>query len=166
MGKRERNNKLGCRKLHFSVCMWCTSARCSERLLVFLNVTLHCGNEPWRQWWSITFGRSLATTQISVHDWENTYVQTFFVLVNEINTASHRIHTSDPSWLYLFRYVGCQSVRLHAQLSRIAAIVRLCHSIRQLQLSDYTCRRENWIIGLEHVIPRYARWCCIHFNSW
>ena len=37
------------------------------------------------------------------------------------------------------------SVRLHAQLSQITAIVRLCCSIRQLQLSEYTCRWENWI---------------------
>ena len=39
------------------------------------------------------------------------------------------------------------SVHLHAQLSRITAIVRLCYSIRQLQLSEYTCRWEKWIIG-------------------
>ena len=32
------------------------------------------------------------------------------------------------------------SVRLHAQLSQITATVRLCYSIRQLQLSEYTCR--------------------------
>ena len=40
-----------------------------------------------------------------------------------------------------------QSVRLHAQLSRVTAIVRLCCSIRQLQLSEYTCRWENRITG-------------------
>ena len=56
------------------------------------------------------------------------------------------------------------SVRLHAQLSQITAIVRLCYSTRQLQLSEYTCRWENRIIGPEHVIPRYARWRCAHFN--
>ena len=39
------------------------------------------------------------------------------------------------------------SVRLHAHLSRITAIVRLCYSTRQLQLSEYTCPWENWIIG-------------------
>ena len=39
---------------------------------------------------------------------------------------------------------GC----LHAQFSRITAIVRLCYSIRQLLLSEYTCRWENGIIGI------------------
>ena len=39
------------------------------------------------------------------------------------------------------------SVSLHAQLSQITAIARLCYSIRQLQLSEYTCRWENRIIG-------------------
>ena len=58
-----------------------------------------------------------------------------------------------------------QSVRLHAQLSQITAIVQLCHSIRQLQLSEYTCRWENQIIWPEHVIPRYARWRCTHFRT-
>ena len=32
------------------------------------------------------------------------------------------------------------SVRLHAQLSQITAIVRLCYSIGQLHLSEYTCQ--------------------------
>ena len=39
------------------------------------------------------------------------------------------------------------TVRLHAQLSRITAIVRPCCSIRQLQLSEYTCRWEDRITG-------------------
>ena len=39
------------------------------------------------------------------------------------------------------------SVRLHAQFSRITAIVGLCYSIRQLQSSEYTCWWENRIIG-------------------
>ena len=38
------------------------------------------------------------------------------------------------------------SVRLHAPLSRITAIVRLCYSVRQLQLSEYTCWWENRIV--------------------
>ena len=33
-----------------------------------------------------------------------------------------------------------QSVPLHAQLSQITAIVQLCYSIRQLQLSENTCQ--------------------------
>ena len=69
----------------------------------------------------------------------------------------------DQTWLMIWLQ---QSVRLHAQLSRITAIVRLCHSIRQLQLSEYTCRWENRIIGLEHVLPWYDRWRGTHFNSW
>ena len=40
-----------------------------------------------------------------------------------------------------------QSVRLHAHLSQITAIVRLCCSIRQLLLSEYTCCWENQING-------------------
>ena len=44
-------------------------------------------------------------------------------------------------------------MRLHAQLSRITAIVRLCYSIRQLQLSEYTCRWENRIIGRSMSYP-------------
>ena len=39
------------------------------------------------------------------------------------------------------------SVHWHAQLSQITAIVRLCYSIRQLQLSEYTCLWENRISG-------------------
>ena len=54
-------------------------------------------------------------------------------------------------------------MRLHAQLSQITAIVRLCNSIAQLQLSQYTCWWENRIIRPEHVIVRYARWRCTHF---
>ena len=46
-----------------------------------------------------------------------------------------------------------QSARLHAQLSQITAIVRLCYSIRQLQLSEYTCRWENRIIGRSMSYP-------------
>ena len=55
------------------------------------------------------------------------------------------------------------SVCLHAQLSRITAIVRLCYSIRQLQLSEYMpVRKSNY--WLEHVRPWYDRWRCTHFN--
>ena len=39
------------------------------------------------------------------------------------------------------------SVHLHAQLSRITAIVQLCYSIRQLQMSEYTYWWENQIIA-------------------
>ena len=46
-----------------------------------------------------------------------------------------------------------QSVRWHAQLNLIKAIVRLCSSIGQLQLSDYTKESINWT---KHVIPRYV----------
>ena len=46
------------------------------------------------------------------------------------------------------------SVRLHAQLSRITVIVRLCYSIGQLQLSEYTCLWENQIIGWSVSYPR------------
>ena len=49
--------------------------------------------------------------------------------------------------------VQIYSVRLHAQLSRITAIVRLCCSIRQLQLSEYTCQWENWITGWSMSYP-------------
>ena len=67
--------------------------------------------------------------------------------------------------LYLFWHLmNPLSVRLHAQLSQITAIVRLCYSIRQLQLSEYTCWWENRILVPEHVIPWYARWRCTHFN--
>ena len=45
------------------------------------------------------------------------------------------------------------SVRLRAHLSRITAIVRLRYSIRQLQLSEYTCRWENRIIGRSMSYP-------------
>ena len=37
-----------------------------------------------------------------------------------------------------------QCVYMH---SRITAIVWLCYSVGQLQLSKYTCRWENWITG-------------------
>ena len=46
-----------------------------------------------------------------------------------------------------------QTVHLHAQLSWITAIIRLCYSIRQLQLSKYTCQWENWIIGWSMSYP-------------
>ena len=46
-----------------------------------------------------------------------------------------------------------QSVRLHAQLSQITAIVPLCCSIRQLQLSQYTCRWANRITGRSMSYP-------------
>ena len=68
------------------------------------------------------------------------------------------------SALLLLLSVLLHSLRLHAQLSQITAIVWLCYSTRQLQLSEYTCLWENQIIGLEHVIPWYARWRCTHFN--
>ena len=45
------------------------------------------------------------------------------------------------------------TVRLHAHLSQITAIVRLCYSIRQLQLSEYTCRWKNRIIGWSMSYP-------------
>ena len=50
-----------------------------------------------------------------------------------------------PSWPAFHQ--GSQSVRLHAQLSRITAVVRLCYSIGHLQLSEYTYWWENQIIG-------------------
>ena len=50
------------------------------------------------------------------------------------------------SWTRLFTEIY-HSVHLHAQLSGITAIVQLCYSVRQLQLSEYTCRWENHIIG-------------------
>ena len=56
------------------------------------------------------------------------------------------------------------SVCLHAQFSQITAIDRLCCSIRQLQLSEYTCRRENQIIVLSACHTRSDRWRCTHFN--
>ena len=46
------------------------------------------------------------------------------------------------------------SVCLHAHLSQITAIVPLCHSIRQLQSSQYTCRWENQITGQSMSYPR------------
>ena len=58
------------------------------------------------------------------------------------------------------------SVRLHAHLSRITATVRLCYSIRQLLLSEYTCQWENGITGRSMSYPRYDRWRCTHFNKW
>ena len=66
---------------------------------------------------------------------------------NVIYTTSNQpaFHPSLTHWLH--------SVHLHAQLSRITAIVRLCYSIRQLQLSEYTCRWENWIIGRSMSYP-------------
>ena len=45
------------------------------------------------------------------------------------------------------------SVCLHAHLSQITAIVRLCCSVRQLQLSKYTCRWENRITGQSMPYP-------------
>ena len=48
--------------------------------------------------------------------------------------------------------VSHQSVCLHTQLSRITAIV-LWYSIGQLQLSEYTCRGENRIIGQSMSYP-------------
>ena len=49
--------------------------------------------------------------------------------------------------------LGSLSVRLHAQLSQITAIVRLRCSIRQLQLSEYTCQWENLITGRSMSYP-------------
>ena len=45
------------------------------------------------------------------------------------------------------------SVRLHAQLNPIKAIVGLCSSIGQLQLSEYTWRCENRFIGRSMSCP-------------
>ena len=45
------------------------------------------------------------------------------------------------------------SVSLLAQVSQITAIVWLCYSIRQLQLSKYTCLWENRIIGWSMSYP-------------
>ena len=45
------------------------------------------------------------------------------------------------------------SMRLHAQFSRITAVARLCFSIRQLQLSEYTCQWENRITGRSMSYP-------------
>ena len=109
-------------------------------------------------------------------------------LITPLNSASH-LHTFTHSQLFVkcketslyktghwgkelawFCTTKCsvkiffQSVRLHAQLSRITAIVRLRYSTRQLQLSEYACRWENRVIRPKHVIPRYNRRRCTHFN--
>ena len=57
------------------------------------------------------------------------------------------------SIISMFHVRMCHSVRLHAQFSQITAIVRLCYSIRQLQLSEYTCWWENQIIGWNMSYP-------------
>ena len=44
-------------------------------------------------------------------------------------------------------HVGVKTVRYHAHLSRITAIVRLCYTIRKLQFCEYTFWWENRIIG-------------------
>ena len=46
-----------------------------------------------------------------------------------------------------------ESVRLHAQLNSIKAIVRLCSTIGQLQLSVYTWRWVNRFIGWSMSYP-------------
>ena len=65
---------------------------------------------------------------------------------HERNTGRTWFTSWRPCWGRELR-TCCHSVRLHAQLSQITAIVPLCHSIRQLQLSQYTCRWENWIMS-------------------
>ena len=66
-----------------------------------------------------------------------TYNAVLSSLLRQLNNHSHlgSPNTSNPH-----RGRLNQSVSLHAQLSRITAIVQLCYSIRQLQMSEYTCR--------------------------
>ena len=45
------------------------------------------------------------------------------------------------------------SVRLHAQFSRITAIVRLCYSIRQLRLSEHTWDEKIGLLGRSMLYP-------------
>ena len=65
----------------------------------------------------------------------------FIIAVLQQQWTAFSVSDASCSFGYLY------SVRLHAQLGRITAIVRQWHSIRQLQLSKYTCRWENRIIG-------------------
>ena len=78
---------------------------------------------------------------------------------SELNwtTNSALTHTSLLHLLLLLDLSIVQSMRLslrlHAHLSQITAIVRLCCSVRQLQLSKYTCRWENRITGQSMPYP-------------
>ena len=67
-------------------------------------------------------------------------------------------------WLCWVTFVCSQSVRLHAHVSRITAIVRLCYSVRQLQIIRVymPVRKSNY--WPEHVKPRCDKWRCTHFN--
>ena len=80
---------------------------------------------------------------------------TIFILVFSLAWSNSLLlhYFSFPVFFFLLFDVGNDSVCLHAQLSQITAIVRLCCSIRQLQLSEYTCRWENGITGRSMSYP-------------
>ena len=73
--------------------------------------------------------------------------QALFLISGDFNHAS--LSSTLPTFI--------QSVRLHAQLSQITAIVRLCYSVRQLQLSVYTCGEKIRLLAEAcHTRVRYV----------
>ena len=85
------------------------------------------------------------------------FLNSFFYFVETKNIYFHMTLPysaySIATLVSTFLVLAGESVRLHAHLSRITAIVWLCYSIRQLQFPEYTCRWENRIIGRSMSYP-------------
>ena len=69
-----------------------------------------------------------------------------FYLFFAFNWLSYQVNFPAIS-VHRLQMINRRAVHLHAQFSRITAIVWLCYSIRQPQLSEYIWRWENWFTG-------------------